>query len=124
MEAKTLIEIAKITVLMVVIDSLYLFFIKNRYGQMIANIQKSPMNVKICGAVLSYSMVVAGFYIFGYRENLSATKTFLLGFIMYGLYETTSYALFDNWEIWALIIDSLWGGLLYLLTKIVLDRFL
>ena len=57
---------------------------------MIANIQKSPMNVKIIGAVLSYSMVVAGFYILDI-EKRTANWTFLLGFIMYGLYETTSY---------------------------------
>lgn len=118
----TLVEIVKITVLMVAIDSIYLFFIKNKYGEMIANIQKSPMNVNILGAVLSYSMVVAGFYLFGYREGLSSFKTFLLGFVMYGLYETTSYALFDNWKVWALVVDSLWGGLLYLSTKLVLDR--
>tara|TARA_B100001093_G_C26545021_1_gene891967 strand:- start:421 stop:789 length:369 start_codon:yes stop_codon:yes gene_type:complete len=120
----TLVEIVKITVLMVAIDSIYLFFIKNKYGEMISNIQKSPMNVNILGAVLSYSMVVAGFYLFGYREGLSSVKTFLLGFVMYGLYETTSYALFDNWEVWALVVDSLWGGLLYLSTKLVLDRLL
>ena len=116
-------DVTKIAILMILIDSVYLHFIKDSYGRMVANIQKSPMKIRMIGAVLSYCTVVGGFYLFGYRENLSYLKTFFLGIMMYGIYETTSYALFDNWEVWALVVDTIWGGLLYLLTKIILDRF-
>lgn len=41
--------------------------------------------------------------------------------IIYGVYETTNYALFKNWSILTVIIDTLWGGLLFASTTYIVN---
>ena len=39
-----------------------------------------------------------------------------------GVYETTNYALFSNWSIVSVIIDTLWGGLLFASTTFIVNK--
>jgi uncharacterized membrane protein len=41
---------------------------------------------------------------------------FLLGIVIYGVYETTSYALLKKWKLSIVLMDTLWGGVLFGLT--------
>ena len=41
---------------------------------------------------------------------------FLLGIVIYGVYESTNYAILKNWNIKAVALDTLWGGILFALT--------
>jgi len=41
---------------------------------------------------------------------------FLLGVFVYGVYETTSLALLRKWRPTTVLIDTLWGGILFALT--------
>ena len=43
----------------------------------------------------------------------------ILGAVIYGVYEGTSYALLKNWKISTVIVDTLWGGVLFGLTTFV-----
>jgi len=54
-------------------------------------------------------------------QNKSVTEAFILGLCIYGIYETTNYAIFDNWNIKALILDTLWGGILYASTTYIVN---
>ena len=59
-----------------------------------------------------------------YRLKENVWRGFLLGFFTYGIYELTNYAIFNNWTIHGVIIDTLWGGILYaLITFISLYKF-
>jgi uncharacterized membrane protein len=40
----------------------------------------------------------------------------LFGFIIYGVYDSTTYALFKKWKLKLMAIDILWGGVLMGLT--------
>lgn len=43
-------------------------------------------------------------------------EAFLLGLVIYGVYETTTYSVLKNWKISTVITDTLWGGVLFYLT--------
>ena len=45
-----------------------------------------------------------------------------MGILIYGVYETTNYALFKNWSIFTVILDTLWGGTLFALVTFIIDR--
>jgi uncharacterized membrane protein len=46
-------------------------------------------------------------------------NAFILGFIIYGVYDSTNYAIFNKWDIFTLLLDTLWGGILLALTTII-----
>jgi uncharacterized membrane protein len=48
---------------------------------------------------------------------------FILGIVIYGVYETTNYAIFDKWNIQALTLDTLWGGILFAITTKIVYLF-
>jgi uncharacterized membrane protein len=35
--------------------------------------------------------------------------------IIYGVYETTNYAIIKKWSPYAIVLDTVWGGILYTL---------
>jgi uncharacterized membrane protein len=43
----------------------------------------------------------------------------VLGFCMYCLFDFTNMAIFKNWDLKTVIIDSIWGSILYTLTTII-----
>ena len=55
------------------------------------------------------------------KPRKSVSDAFLLGLVIYGDYETTSYALLKNWSLITVIIDTLWGGALFAITTYVVN---
>jgi uncharacterized membrane protein len=40
----------------------------------------------------------------------------MLGMVIYGVYETTTYAILQKWRLETVVKDTLWGGILFYLT--------
>ena len=47
----------------------------------------------------------------------------LLGFIIYGVFDATNLALFKKWDIRLAISDAIWGGVLFALTTYFIYSF-
>jgi len=112
-----LIIVAAITMLL--LDFIYLSSLSNVYSEMIASIQRTAMNIKFEGAVLCYIFLVFGLYYFILSEQRSPFDAFLLGLIIYGVYEATTYATLKKWPFHLVLIDTLWGGVLLALTTVI-----
>lgn len=97
----------------VIIDSVYLNIMKNYFENQIKIIQNEPMKLKIIGILICYIFLILGLNYFIIKPNKSVSDAFLLGLVIYGVYETTNYAIFTNWSILTLLIDTLWGGILF-----------
>lgn len=108
------------SILLLVIDSIYLNFFKSYFANQVKLVQKSTMQINISGVVLSYLFIIFGFnyFVVGFKMNLS--ESFLLGLVIYGIYEATNLAILKNWKILSVIIDTIWGGLLFLITNYLL----
>jgi len=103
-------------IIFVLLDFIYLNIIKDFFRKQIIKVQGSPMKVNLIGAILCYIFLVIGINYFIIYQNKSILDAFLLGLLIYGVYETTNYALFSNWSFTTVIIDTLWGGILFALT--------
>jgi len=116
-------EIVLSGIVMLLLDSIYLSTVGGFFRNMISKIQSSPFQFKMLGAVLCYFLLILGinYFILGPRKSL--LDAFLLGFLIYGVYETTNYAIITKWNMTAVVIDSLWGGILFTLTT-YFTRFL
>jgi hypothetical protein len=108
-------------IIFVSIDFIYLNLIKDYFNNQIKSVQGSQMNVNLFGAVLCYIFLIVGINYFIIKPKKSVSEAFLLGIVIYGVYETTNYALFKNWSILTVIIDTLWGGILFASTTYLVN---
>jgi uncharacterized membrane protein len=102
-------------------DFVYLNVIKDYFINQIKLVQGSEPKVNFLGVALCYIFLIAGINYFIIKPRKSVNDAFLLGIVIYGVYETTNYALLKNWSILTVIIDTLWGGLLFAFTTYVVN---
>lgn len=108
-------------ILFIFIDFIYLQVIKSYFEKQIQDVQGSVMKVNFLGAALCYIFLIVGINYFIIKPRKSVTDAFLLGIVIYGVYETTNYALFKNWSLLTVFIDTLWGGILFALTTYIIN---
>jgi uncharacterized membrane protein len=102
-------------------DFVYLNVIKDYFNNQIKLVQGSEPKVNYLGVALCYIFLIAGINYFIIKPRKSVNDAFLLGIVIYGVYETTNYALLKNWSIFTVIIDTLWGGLLFAFTTYIVN---
>ena len=98
------------------LDSIFIYFMSSTFKSQVLDVQGSALRINILGAVLSYAFLIFALNYFILQKNKSVQEAFLLGFVLYGVYETTSLALLKNWRLSTVAIDTLWGGVLFALT--------
>lgn len=103
------------------IDFIYLNVMKGYFDNQIKLVQGSPIKMNYLGAALCYILLILGINYFIIKPRRSVSDAFLLGIIIYGVYETTNLALLKNWSILTVIIDTLWGGLLFAATTYIVN---
>ena len=108
------------------IDIIYLsFFGGKEFLSMVNKIQNSESNIKYISALFAYIFIIIVIYKFIILENKSPLDAFILGLCIYGIFDTTNYALFNNYSLDVAIKDTLWGGFLfYLVTIFVRHKFI
>lgn len=106
---------------LVVVDSVYLQFIKGYFAEQIKSVQGSPMKINYLSAIICYIFLIIGINYFIIKPNKSIKDAFLLGLVIYGVYETTNKSLLDKWKWTTVFIDTLWGGILFALTTAIVD---
>ena len=92
------------------------------FKNQIEKVQQSPFRMNYFGAILAYVLLIFGLYWFIIKENKGLIDAFLLGIIIYGVYEGTTKALLKKWDYKTMIIDTLWGGILMSLTTLIVYR--
>jgi uncharacterized membrane protein len=95
------------------LDFVYLNVMKGYFENLVKTIQGTPLKINYLSAAICYIFLITGLNYFIIKPRKSVNEAFLLGIVIYGVYETTNYALFSNWTLLSVIIDTLWGGLLF-----------
>jgi uncharacterized membrane protein len=113
-----------IAIIFVIIDSIYLALMSNYFQKQIKTIQGSNIKFKITGAVLCYVILVFGLYHFIIKPKRSILEAFILGIVIYGVYETTNFAIFDKWNYLTVLLDTLWGGVLFASTTYIIGKII
>ena len=108
-------------IVLIAIDFMYLQSIKGYFQKQVQSVQGSAMQINYLGAAICYVFLIVGINYFIIKPNRSIKDAFLLGLVIYGVYETTNYALFKNWSIITVIIDTLWGGALFAITTYIVN---
>ena len=106
-------------ILFVFIDSIYLNLIKDYFNNQIKLVQGTPIKMNLLATLLCYIFLVFGLNYFIIKPNRGVQDAFLLGLIIYGVFETTNMALFSKWSWTTVLIDTIWGGILFALTTFI-----
>ena len=112
-------------IILVMVDFVYLNLIKSYFYKQIYLVQGENPKINMLGLVLCYIFLVFGLNYFILLNNKkSVLDAFLLGIIIYGVYETTNYSLLKNWKFLTVIMDTLWGGILFAMTTFIVTKYL
>ena len=109
------------SIVFITIDFVYLSLMRKYFDNQIQRVQNSPIKMNYLGAALCYIFLIYGINYFIIKPRRSVNDAFLLGIVIYGVYETTNYALFKNWSILTVILDTLWGGILFASTTYIVN---
>jgi uncharacterized membrane protein len=87
--------------------------------KVIKNIQKNPLKINWIYLILCYLTLSFTIYYFIIKERKSILYSFILGVCIYGIYETSNMAIFTKWKQNVVIMDTIWGGLLFSLVNYI-----
>ena len=104
------------TILLLCIDAMYIYSSKKMFEDQIVKVQRVVMQLRWEGALLCYLVLVFGINYFIIQPRKSVYDAFILGVVIYAIYETTNYATLKKWSETMVMMDSLWGGILFALT--------
>ena len=103
-------------------DSIYLYLVRDYFESQIVRVQKTAPQINFTAAALCYALIVFSLYYFIILPHRPIQDAILLGFVIYGIYETTTMALLKNWSWKTVVMDTLWGASLYGLTTAVVYK--
>ena len=101
------------------LDFAFLYLMSSMFNKQIIAVQGSPIVFNVYAAILCYISLIFGIYYFIIREKKSILDAFLLGIVIYAVYETTTLSLLKNWTYKTYIIDTMCGGSLFALTTFI-----
>lgn len=108
------------SILLVLVDSVYLFFIgKPIFDKTVSAIQNSNLVVKIPPAIFTYILMAVILNYFIISANKPAFDAFILGFCTYGIFDFTNMAIFKNYSLKTAISDTLWGAILFFIVTTI-----
>jgi uncharacterized membrane protein len=117
---KEIYKILLISIIFIGLDFIYLSSIRDLFDSQIKLVQGKGIKINLLAAFLCYISLVFGIYYFIIKEKKSIFQAFLLGLVIYTVYEFTNWSLFTDWKLSTVIMDSLWGGVLFMLTTSII----
>jgi uncharacterized membrane protein len=111
-------------IILTIFDAIYLKTFSAHWKQQVLDVQNSPMQFKWIPTIICYIVIIASINYFILQTDKSSKQKIIdatvLGLVIYTIFETTNMAIFKNWNIKSVIIDSIWGGILYGLTTFII----
>ena len=107
------IKILYIIIIMLILDSLFIYSNQHIFVNQVTIVQKSPIKINFTSTLLCYIIMVFALYYFIIKDNKSVTDAVLLGITIYSIFELTNKSLFTKWNYKTVLLDSIWGGLLF-----------
>ena len=107
-------------IVFVCLDFFYLNLMKGYFDKQIKAIQGTKIQMNLLAVILCYIFLIFGLNYFIIKPKRSVSDAFLFGLVIYGVYETTNWALFSKWSPITVIMDTLWGGILFALTTYII----
>jgi uncharacterized membrane protein len=103
-------------VIFLALDMMYFRVAGGIFQRLVLQVQKEPLQFNFGGAIFAYIMLFAALNYFILQQRQGPLQAFVLGLLIYGVYELTNYALLKDWTLTVVVMDTLWGGVVFALT--------
>ena len=119
-------------ILLLIVDSFYLYGLKDTHNKVVQKIQKSPLQVNLKYGSLFYLLAPFA-YIYIIKPLASKDKIKMtsvakygafMGLLMYGTFDITNLALFKEYPPWYALMDTLWGIFAMMITSVLVFKML
>ena len=105
--------------ILIIIDIGYLYLLSDYFSSVIRSIQGSGITLRFVSVIFIYLILSFAIYYFILKNNRPTHDAFILGVVIYSIFDLTNHSIFKKWTVPLIVIDSLWGGvLLYITTTI------
>lgn len=111
-------------VIVILLDIIFILSQQKNFASQILKIQSSEPKMRILPAIFCYIFLIFSLYYFIIKTNRPPLDAFILGVVIYGVFETTNYSIFKHWNPMMVIIDTLWGGILMYLTTVITYNYI
>jgi uncharacterized membrane protein len=107
-----------VSILLVIIDIPWLWLNAGTFQKVVKDIQGSPLRFRLEGALVVYPALA-----YLVLKAKTVQEAFMIGAATYAVYDFTTYAAFSKYPIHVAIMDTLWGGTLFAITHLILQKF-
>ncbi len=120
-------EYALFLILLLIIDSFYLYGLKDTHNDVFQKIQKSPLKVNLKYGSLFYLLAPIAYIYFikplGKNDIIQIAKNgALMGLLMYGTFDITNLALLKDYPPWYALMDTVWGTFAIMVTSVLVFK--
>ena len=113
-------KIFKILIILLLLDSIYIFLFKDLLINNIQRVQKGKtIDINYPAVIITYIILSCSLYYFIIDQNKPLLDAFIFGLCVYGIYEFTNLSIFKDWNNKVVLVDTLWGGTLMFLTTFI-----
>jgi uncharacterized membrane protein len=122
------ITISKFAITMLILDYVYLSTVSSNYNDLLLKIQNKPLKLKPIYALVVYIIMTVGWTLLillknkKYSLSNNVINSIILGIVIYGVFDFTNLAIFNNYSLTIALIDVLWGGVLFGISSYVALR--
>lgn len=106
----------KVLVILLAVDSVYLFLVGGWAQTMVVKIQRVFSPVRLWSAAVTYVLLALGLTYFIVEPKKTLWEAALLGLVIYGVFDFTNMAMFKHYDIRFALVDTAWGAVLSALT--------
>ena len=117
---KKFINLVKMCIIFVCLDSLWIFYNKKMYNNLAKLIQGEDIYIdfnKSISIAIVYFFLLIGLYYFVIENKTTYIDSIIYGAVVYGVYSFTNYLLFKKYPLRLALVDTLWGIILCYFTK-------
>lgn len=109
--------------LLLLLDAVYISTFNGFLNKLFKRVQGGrKLSVKYGGFLATYLFMTSIIYYFGIIKKFQSSDMFLLGLSIYGVYELSNYTTLKDWNLKMVILDTLWGGILYASTFYLIKK--
>lgn len=100
--------------LLLLLDAVYISTFNGFLNKLFKRVQGGrKLSVKYGGFIATYLLMTSIVYYFGIIKKFTLSEMILLGISIFGVYDLTNYTTFIDWNLKMVVLDTLWGGVLF-----------
>ena len=101
------------SLLFLIADGLFVWINQIHFQNQVINVQRVILQPNYKAIIMTYVLLLSGICYFVIRSHRPVTEAFLLGGLIYGVFEFTTMSIFKKWELKTALMDTLWGAVLF-----------